>query len=452
MSRLGYHIYGKDETHIKSPHPLQIAKAGDIKLIVIRRTIKKTGEPCPEQDREYEIGGMPTENVEAIRKFLRLSTLTIDNIIVAPLKRRMYMKLSEIEKRIIGYEISPNPPKKFHYIESFCQFLVPSGNSVFTLDNSELEKDEMDPSADPNAEFAPDNFGDEKSDSIIPSPIQTSSARPINFLFTVFGELHFQKGDDFYDSGDPTSQGICDFVKEQCEKTDKMILLLTETRPWDLTPDVRLGHLPDILKITHKNLIKSSIDIRHDGVQWVYDDRIILSMKMGELFDFDINQGFGATKRDEFKSYVSFIKNLIDPDLSSDANFSHFLSRSIIPSINRDIDQIQEFKVRNATEIEKYRDFKISQITDFKIVEILNLLLQMMRLLFAKIVDIYIISQLFRRNVFADHIILVIGDSHARHINGILDHFKLSDCVTQKKNILERKDKGKVLDIPVSYF
>jgi hypothetical protein len=370
------------------------------------------------------VGGRQDETVEDVRRYVRVATIAADNRLLSPATPLRDVR----DKPLIGYEIAPNPPKRIRNIESFTQFIIP------TIKES-----------------------------------GEHSNRPFNYLFTILGEQHL------YSSQWPRyyrqdGQNVIDFIREETQKTSKTIYLMTETNPLNINQSIDTGHLAEILpQLPTINVIPIPIDIRnYDNVLWVYAKNKLLTKPLFEISTFDINTVFNQYNRhriNNINEYVLFLNQLtadvVDDGtihyVYSNQQYANYLRTSLIPSITTDADRIHQAfaRCRHILHPHPYRDLTFGQLYEESRHNgdiIINEIIKPLQMFFIKIVDIYILTQLFRREYVMDHVILLIGDSHARHLSDTLDSFiRRASYYTHPIGLDSRHPKPP-LEIPLSFF
>lgn len=265
-------------------------------------------------------------------------------------------------------------------------------------------------------------------------PFMSRSSR----LFTLIGEQHLINRANCRNGVKEVSEYIR-MIDDISRTNDKNFRIFIEVTPLSIDVDVNRIGSQNIQKIINYKKHVCHIDIREITPDHFYN---IMNMNLRQITVDQLSQLLQSyTKiRHFFTNILKDGKELLD-DMYDKSHLSYI--RRLLEAADNDKQIIeQHIKEANADNIfmrSISRSLVDSEKQYQRKVEIRDNLI----LLYAKLTDIYVIIQIFRTDYQFDHIILLIGDNHTPHINGMLDHFRIFDA--------NRIDDG-VLDINGSFF
>ena len=117
-------------------------------------------------------------------------------------------------------------------------------------------------------------------------------------------------------------------------------------------------------------------------------------------------------------------------DISLEDDIFSFLKDEYIPSIEKEFTTLRNY-------LEEYKEYNKKKQNGYKEHENMDIfskipLLERIRYVWAKVSDLYIISELFNTNCSHNEIIILIGNIHYFNLEKVLRHFRIPQINTQE--------------------
>ena len=262
-----------------------------------------------------------------------------------------------------------------------------------------------------------------------------------NKLVTIIGELHDKK---FKCKNNPIT--LETYVENRLITNDKSCICLEFNKDTDKIAELGSLNLKKIVKVLKKNDIHipkkkeenikriKSMDYRDyffNSYNLYADDKYFLKLSSDRIIKEFIEPYFKIKK--EFMSNGDFLKGIINykkgSDIIIDKGVLEYLENVYIPSIEKDFDAI-------ALMIHEKSYLSSRQ------------LLMMIRTVWAKVADFYIILEMFNQgNKECNELIILFGNVHYYNLLKVLRYFNI-DPKTEQEKLKEKCIKTKIF-IPV---
>ena len=250
-----------------------------------------------------------------------------------------------------------------------------------------------------------------------------------NKLITIIGELHDKK---FKCKNNPIT--LEEYVENRLISNDKACICLEFNKDTDKIGDLGSLNLKKIVRVLKKNNIHipskkeqnnkriKSMDYRDyffNSYNLYADDKYFLKLKPDRIIKEFVEPYFKLKK--QFSSNGDFLTGLVNYkgnyDFNIDKRVFEYLEKVYIPSIENDFEEI----VRTSLE-----EGFISQ----------RQLLMMVRTVWAKVADFYIILEIFntsQRLSPCNELIILFGNVHYHNLLTVLKYFNINAKTEQEK-------------------